>query len=45
MLAAKLNNVAVDPNKLASTWTEQNDAASYMLFGDPAIRLRLDKLV
>lgn len=45
MLANKLNNVAVDPDKLATTWTEQNDAESYMLFGDPAIRLRLDKLV
>ena len=44
LLAAKLNQSNVDDQKLADTWTLQNDSGAYLLFGDPAIRLRLDKL-
>lgn len=44
MLADKLNGLAVDDNKLAMAWIQQNDAEAYTLFGDPAIRLRSEKL-
>ena len=44
LLAKKLLQVPVDDTELASAWTQENDAEAYMLFGDPAIKLRLDKL-
>lgn len=44
MLADKLNDLPVDDDKLATAWTQQNDAEAYTLFGDPAIRLRPEKL-
>ncbi|MGI8745745.1 MAG: hypothetical protein ACR2NN_24855 [Bryobacteraceae bacterium] len=44
MLADKLNDLPVDDEKLATAWTQQNDAEAYTLFGDPAIRLRPEKL-
>ncbi len=43
MLTARLNGTSFDEQKLGVTWTQQNDAQSYMLFGDPAIKLRFDK--
>lgn len=44
MLADKLDGLPVDDNQLAVTWTQQNDAEAYTLFGDPAIKLRAEKL-
>jgi hypothetical protein len=44
MLADKLDDLPVDENQLAMTWTQQNDAEAYTLFGDPAIRVRPEKL-
>ncbi len=33
-----------DDEKLAWTWIERNDAQNYILLGDPAVRLRIDRL-
>jgi hypothetical protein len=44
MLADKLDGLPVDDDKLATAWTQENDAEAYTLFGDPAIRLRPEKL-
>ena len=44
ILADKLNDLPVDDTQLAMTWTQQNDAEAYTLFGDPAIRMRPEKL-
>lgn len=44
LLTDKLDKLPVDDNKLAITWMQQNDAQAYMLFGDPAIRLRPEKV-
>lgn len=35
---------AVPDEKLVATWIERNDAESYIVLGDPAVRLRVDKL-
>ena len=34
----------VDDFMLASAWIERNDAEGYLLLGDPAVRLRTDKM-
>ncbi len=34
----------VDQNTLATTWIERNDAEGYVLFGDPAVKLRAAEL-
>lgn len=44
LLADKLDGLPVDSDKLAVAWTQQNDSEAYTLFGDPAIRLRPEKL-
>ncbi len=44
MLADKLDGLPVDDDQLAIAWTQQNDSEAYTLFGDPAIRLRPEKL-
>jgi len=33
-----------EPDELASSWIERNDAEGYILIGDPAVRLRVDDL-
>jgi hypothetical protein len=33
----------VDDNALATTWIQRNDAEGYILIGDPAVKLRVDK--
>lgn len=38
-----LNNPVSD-QELAQNWLERNDAESYIVFGDPAVRLRIDLL-
>jgi hypothetical protein len=35
---------AVDDGQLLTTWAERNDAEGYVVVGDPAVRLRTDKL-
>jgi hypothetical protein len=37
-------NVKVDDYELASAWIERNDAEGYLIFGDPAVRIRIDGL-
>ena len=44
LLANKLLQLPVDNTQLATAWTQENDAEAYMLFGDPAIKLRFEKL-
>jgi hypothetical protein len=44
LLADKRNGLTVDSQKIATTWLQKNDAEAYTLFGDPAIRLRPEKL-
>jgi hypothetical protein len=47
MLASKLENQLNEPvsdEELAQEWLERNDAESYVIIGDPAVRLRIDLL-
>ena len=44
MLADKVQQTPVDNQKFVNTWIQQNDASAYVLFGDPAVRLRPERL-
>jgi hypothetical protein len=44
LLERKSFNLPVSDSELARCWVERNDAESYMLFGDPGVRVRVDKL-
>jgi hypothetical protein len=37
-------NVEVPPQKLANMWVARDDARNYIVFGDPAVRLRVDDM-
>lgn len=47
-LASMLENISfgakVDDHELASSWIARNDAQGYVVMGDPAARIRIDKL-
>ncbi len=45
VLAAAYQGQPVDDVELVSTWTQRNDAAGFIVIGDPAVRLRVDELV
>ncbi len=45
VLAAAYQGQPVDDVELVSTWTQRNDAAGFIVIGDPAARLRVDDLV
>ncbi len=47
MLTSKLEDLLNNPvsdEELALNWLERNDAESYVIIGDPAVRLRIDLL-
>ena len=44
LLERKSFGLPVPDSELADRWTERNDAESYVLFGDPGTRVRVDKL-
>jgi hypothetical protein len=44
LLIRKLRNEAVPLQALNSSFVERNDAGAYVVFGDPAARVRVDKL-
>jgi hypothetical protein len=44
LLERKGFGLPVSDREVADRWTERNDAESYVLFGDPGARVRVDKL-
>jgi hypothetical protein len=44
-LADVFHNLPVNNAELVATWTHRNDAAGFVLLGDPAVRLRINELV
>ncbi len=44
LLAEVFSGFEVDDDHLVSAWLARNDAEGYVLIGDPAVRLRVDKL-
>jgi hypothetical protein len=45
LLGQVFQNIPVNNADLVSTWTHRNDAAGFVLLGDPAVHLRVDDLV
>ena len=44
MLDQMRQGLQTDPKRLASLWVARDDARNYMLFGDPAVRLREENM-
>jgi len=44
MLADKVQQTPVDNQQFVNTWIQQHDASAFVLFGDPAVRLRPERL-
>jgi hypothetical protein len=45
LLGKAFQGIPIDDVALASTWMQRNDAAGFVLLGDPAVRLRVADLV
>jgi hypothetical protein len=45
LLGDAFHGLPVNNAELVSTWTHRNDAAGFVLLGDPAVRVRADDLV
>jgi hypothetical protein len=45
LLGDAFHGLPVNNAELVSTWTHRNDAAGFVLLGDPAVRLRVNDLV